>query len=117
MIGFGYTGGNYYGFATAIQESDDRGYADYPKLIYSIGIQNGGQGNFVKKGEFNIIQQFTFGSEPRYTRAYTQSSYRNAFATDAQGNAYILLTSPLSPNTGAEIQRGLGGIYRVSFWS
>ncbi len=115
MIGFGYTGGNYYGFATAIQESDDRGYADYPKLIYSIGIQNGGQGNFVKKGEFNIIQQFTFGSEPRYMRAYPQSSYRNAFATDAQGNAYILLTSPLSPNTGAEIQRGLGGIYRVSF--
>lgn len=115
MIGFGYTGGDFYGFATAIQESDDRAYASYPKLIYSIGVQNGGQGNFVKKGEFNIIQQFTFGSEPRYMRAYPQSSYRNAFATDAQGNAYILLTSPLNPSTGSEIQRGLGGIYRVSF--
>lgn len=55
MIGFGYTGGDYYGFATAIQQSDDRAYAGYPKLIYSIGVQNGGSGNFVKKGEFNII--------------------------------------------------------------
>lgn len=113
MIGLAYTQGNFYGFATAIQNSDDRPYANYPKLIYTIGVQAGGQGNFVKKGEFTIIQKFVFGSEPRYMRAYPQSSYRNAFATDAEGNAYILLTSPLNPSTGTEIVTGLGGIYRV----
>ncbi len=115
MIGIGFTQGDFYGFSTSITEVDSRAYANYPKLRYSLGIQEGGQGNFVKKGEFEIIQEFQFGNEPRFLRAYPQSSYRNAFAVDAQGNAYILLTSPLNPSTGTEIVKGLGGIYRVSF--
>lgn len=115
LIGFGFAGGNYHGFTTAIRQDDNRPYIQFPKLVYTIGIQTGGQGNFVKKGEFNIIQQFQFQNQTRFVRAAAQSFYRNVYCVDAQGNSYILIQSPLNPSTGTEIVPGTGGIYKVSY--
>ncbi len=115
LIGFGFAGGNYHGFTTAIRQDDNRPYVQFPKLVYTIGVQNGGQGNFIKKGEFNIIQQFQFQNQTRFVRAAAQSFYRNAYCVDSQGNSYVLIQSPLNPSTGTEIIPGTGGIYKVSY--
>lgn len=115
LIGFGYKGGDYHGFMGSLRQDDNRPFVEFPKLVYTIGVQSGGQGPFVKKGEFNIIQKFTFGAQPRFVRAYAQSYYRNVYGVDSQGNSYILIQSPLNPSTGTEIAPGTGGIYKVSY--
>ncbi|MFL0684164.1 MAG: IPT/TIG domain-containing protein [Algoriphagus aquaeductus] len=115
LIGFGHKGGDYHGFMGSLRQDDNRPFVEFPKLVYTIGVQSGGQGSFVKKGEFNIIQKFTFGSQPRYVRAYAQSYYRNVYGVDSEGNSYILIQTPLNPSTGAELAPGVGGIYKVSY--
>lgn len=104
IVGMEYLNGDFIGmFASSDEE-------------YTIGIQAGETGNFVKKGEFILKQTYLRNGNPTPILAYEidDTLRGNVLVADKNGDLYILLQTPTDAQ-GNFIAGALGGIYKVSF--
>ena len=104
IVGMEYLNGDFIGMFASLDEE------------YSIGVQVGGSGNFVKKGEFIIKQTYLRNGNPTPILAYEidDTLRGNVLVVDKNGDIYILLQTP-TDGQGNFIAGQLGGIYKVSF--
>ena len=81
---------------------------------YTIGVQAGETGNFVKKGEFIIKQTYLRNGNTTPVLAYEidDTLRGNVMVVDKNGDTYILLQTP-TDGQGNFIAGQIGGIYKV----
>ena len=113
LIGMDYRNSNFYVLAATAKDGANVGATSYPKLHYALGMQTGGSGNFQKVGEFSIKQTFEYGGTTYYVRS--QESAYKSMVVDKNGDVYVLIQTPVHPNTGEELAPGAGGIYKIRF--
>ena len=104
IVGMEYLNGDFIGMFASLDEE------------YTIGVQTGGNGNFMKKGEFIIKQTYLRNGNPTPVLAYEidDALRGNVFVVDKNGDIFILLQTPTDAQ-GNFIAGQLGGIYKVSF--
>jgi hypothetical protein len=104
IVGMEYLNGDFIGMFASLDEE------------YTIGVQVGGSGSFVKKGEFIIKQTYLRNGNPTPILAYEidDTLRGNVLVVDKNGDIYILLQTP-TDGQGNFIAGPLGGIYKVSF--
>lgn len=102
IVGMEYRNGDFIGMFASLDSE------------YTIGVQAGETGNFVKKGEFIIKQTYLRNGNTTPILAYEidDTLRGNVMVVDKNGDTYILLQTP-TDGQGNFIAGQIGGIYKV----